>query len=132
MQSLKCKFLFHIRPITVFYQDAQHSFCYYTRWSLNFPLLAELCMLEIVRQSIFRRGEPLVICQNYLSTIVYTRKKKKNNPRLTNFSNFIGDTQKHSIEIYDHFTTEIFGPGFWPYRIDKMIKNRRNCLFYTN
>lgn len=44
-------------------------------------------MLEIVRQSIFRTREPLAIFQNYVPTIVYASKK-----RLTNFSNFIGDT----------------------------------------
>lgn len=51
-------------------------------------LLTEIFMLEILRQSIFRTIEPHAICQNYVTIIVYTSKK-----RLTNFSNFIGDTQ---------------------------------------
>lgn len=68
------------------------------------------------KADIFRTGgilflQPSNNCQNYIHICVYASEKIG----VHHFSNFIGEKKIYIyIRIYVNFTSEIYGPGFWP------------------
>lgn len=92
VQNLQYKFLFYM---SYYHILSSYPKLFLLSCTFIFSVFGELCVLLVVRQSIFRTGGILFLqlsnnCQNYINIFVFASEKIG----LRHFSNFIGDKKK--------------------------------------